>query len=102
MKNEITSWFKQLVTISLIQGPVAQSVASPIADPGVVSSIPAGPILSWRLIVKYCLRPFSSFHSFKKGCFQSRGVVVSCKGRYVHKVLVNRLVRLAQEEVWLG
>ena len=29
-------------------------------------------------------------------------VVVSYKRKYVHKVLVNRLVKLAQEKVWLG
>ena len=32
----------------------------------------------------------------------SRRVVVSYKRKYVHKVLVNRLVKLAQEKVWLG
>ena len=32
----------------------------------------------------------------------SRRVVVSCKRKYVHKVLVNCLVKLAQEKVWLG
>ena len=49
----------QLVSLKyLIPGHVAQSVmclatdASQIADPGVPSSIPAGPILSWRLIMK--------------------------------------------------
>ena len=30
-----------------------------------------------------------------KGCF-------SYKRKYVHKVLVNRLVKLVQEKVWLG
>ena len=41
-----------------VPGRVAQSVtclaidASLTADPGVASSIPAGPILSWRLIMK--------------------------------------------------
>ena len=29
-------------------------------------------------------------------------IVVSFKRKYVHKVLVNRLVKLAQEKVWLG
>ena len=33
--------------------------------------------------------------STKKGCFQ-------LNGKYVHKVLVNCLVQLAQEKVWLG
>ena len=32
----------------------------------------------------------------------SRRVVVSYKQKYVHKVLVNSLVKLAQEKVWLG
>ena len=31
----------------------------------------------------------------------SRRVVVSDKLKYVHKVLVNRLVKFAQEKVWL-
>ena len=31
----------------------------------------------------------------------SRRAVVSYKGKYVHKVLVNHLVRLAQDK-WLG
>ena len=32
----------------------------------------------------------------------SRRVVVSYKRKYVHKVLVNGLFKLAQEKVWLG
>ena len=32
----------------------------------------------------------------------SRRVVVSYKRKYVHKVLVNCLFKLAQEKVWLG
>ena len=32
----------------------------------------------------------------------SRMVVVSYKRKYVHELLVNRLVKLAQEKVWLG
>ena len=32
----------------------------------------------------------------------SRRVVVSYKRKYMHDVLVNRLVKLAQEKVWLG
>ena len=32
----------------------------------------------------------------------SRRVVVSYKQKYVHKVLVRSLVKLAQEKVWLG
>ena len=32
----------------------------------------------------------------------TRRVVVSYKRKYVHKVLVNSLVKLAQKNVWLG
>ena len=32
----------------------------------------------------------------------SRRVVVNYKQKYVHEVLVNCLVKLAQEKVWLG
>ena len=32
----------------------------------------------------------------------SRRVVVSYKRKYLHEVLVNRLVKLAQKKVWLG
>ena len=32
----------------------------------------------------------------------SRRVVVSYKGKYVHKVLVKSLVKLTVEKVWLG
>ena len=35
-------------------------------------------------------------------CADSRWVVVSYKWKYVHTVLVNCLVKLAQEKVWLG
>ena len=36
-----------------------------------------------------------SADSFKK-------VVVSCERKYVHEVLVTRLLKLAKEKVWLG
>ena len=36
-----------------------------------------------------------SAESFKKGCCQ-------LKRKYVHEVLVNCLLKLAQEKVWLG
>ena len=32
----------------------------------------------------------------------SRSVVVSYMRKYVYEVLANRLVKLAQEKVWLG
>ena len=44
--------------------------------------------------MKSFLRSFSSLHF--------RRVVVSYKQKYVHKLLVNGLFKLAQEKVWLG
>ena len=45
--------------------------------------------------MKYFLGPFSSFAD-------SRRVGVSYKRKDVHKVLVDHLVKLAQEKVWLS
>ena len=44
----------------------------------------------------------SSFLSHSPSSAYSRRVGVSYKQKYVHKVLVNRLVKLAREKVWLG
>ena len=56
-----------------------------------------GTILSWRLIMKQFLRSFSPLP-----LIYSRRVVVSYKRKYVHKLLVNRLLKPAQEKVWLS
>ena len=86
-----------------LPGRVAQSVtclatdACLTADPGVASSIPArshtfveidNEIISMVILL---LR-----------LNYSRRVVVSYKRKYVHKLLVNRLFKPAQEKVWLG
>ena len=63
------------------------------ADPGVTNSIPAGPILSWRVVMKLFLWSFSSLP-----LIYSRKVVVSYKRKYVREVLVNCLFKLAQEK----
>ena len=57
----------------------------------------SGPILSWRLIMKWFLQSFSSLP-----LIHSRRVIVSYKRKYVHELLVNRLFKPAQEKVWLG
>ena len=66
------------------------------ADPGAVSLIPA-----WShtlvLIDNEIFTTAVLLHSN-----DSRRVAVSYMRKYVHKVLVNRLVKLAQEKVWLG
>ena len=67
---------------------IAQSVTCLISDPGVASLI-----LAWSHTFEDILLP----------CADSRRVVVRYKRKYVHEVLVNRLlVKLAQEKVWLG
>ena len=88
-------------------GHVAQSVASLTADPGIVSLIPA---LFHTFVDIY--------HGHSPPSADSKKVVVSYKRKYVHEVLLNRLVKvskgakirnrynqvphLTQEKVWLG
>ena len=72
-----------MINSFIFLGPLAQSVASPIADPGVAISSRPGP----TPILLYA---------------DSRRAVVSYKRKYVHKVLVNRFVKLAQEKQWSG
>ena len=66
------------------------------ADPGVASSITAQSHtyleIDREIISTAILLPSAD----------SRRVVVSYKSKYKHKVLVNCLVKLAQEKVWLG
>ena len=65
------------------------------ADPGVWSSIPAQShsfVEIDREIISMVILLL----------IHSRRVVVSYKRKYVHKVLVNRLFKLAQKKVWLG
>ena len=66
------------------------------ADPGVASSIPAWSHtfmeIDHKIIATAILLPSTD----------SRRVVVSDKLKYVYKVLINRLVKLVQEKVWLG
>ena len=47
--------------------------------------------------MKYFLRSFSSLP-----LNHSRIVVVSCKRKYVHEIMVNHLFKLAQEKMWLS
>ena len=103
----INFFFKQNLLLNHLAklGRVVQLVtclatdASLTADPGVASSIPARSHtfvdIDHEIISTVILLP--SAESFKKGCF-----VVSYKRKYVHKVLVNCLFKLAQEKVWLG
>ena len=65
------------------------------ADPGVPSSIPARSHtfveIDREIISTVILLPSADL----------RRVVINYKRLYVHQVLVNFLVRLAQEKVWL-
>ena len=77
-------------------GRVAQSVTYLTADPGVAISIPAWSHtfmeIDHEIISTVILLPSANPRRF----------VVSYKGKYLHKVLVNHLVKLAQEKsvVW--
>ena len=88
---------------NLRPGRVAQSVtclatdACLTADPGVASSIPVRShtfVEIDREIISTVILLLRLIHS--------RRVVVSYKRKYVHKLLVNRLFKPAQEKVWLG
>ena len=70
------------------------SVLSPIADPYIVSFIQSHTFMEIDYdIILYGRSPPSA---------DSRRIDVSYKRKYVHEVLVNHLVKLAQEKVWLG
>ena len=73
-------------------GRAAQLVTCLAADPGVASSTLAGSHIfakiDHEIISTAILLPSAD----------SRRVVVRYKQKYVHKVLVNRLVKLAQEK----
>ena len=68
------------------------SIASQTADPGVTSSIPARP----HTFVDIDHEIISTVVLLSPA--ESRRVAVSYKRKYVHEVLVNRLVKLAQEK----
>ena len=80
-----------------IPGRVAQSVlclaadTCLTADQGIASSISAWSEFNHELISMAILLPYAD----------SRRAVVSNKRKYVHEVLVTRLVKLAKENVWL-
>ena len=71
---------------------IISRVMSPTADPDIGSSVQAGSYtfveIDREIISTAILLPSTD----------SRRVVVSYKRKYVHKVLVNRLVKLAQEK----
>ena len=86
-----------------IPGRVAQSVtclatdACLIADPGVASLIPA----RYHAFVEIDHEIISTVILLLPLIY-SRRVVVSYKRKYVHRLLVNRLLKPAQEKVWLS
>ena len=100
------AYFFSPLTINLnmcLPGRVAQSVtclatdACLTADPGVASSIPA----RYHTFVEIDHEIISTVILLLPLIY-SRRVVVSYKRKYVHKLLVNRLLKPAQEKVWLS
>ena len=92
-----------LILFHLIPGRVAQSGtclatdACLTADPGVASLIPA----RYHTFVEIDHEIISTVILLLPLIY-SRRVVVSYKRKYVHKLLVNRLLKPAQEKVWLS
>ena len=66
-------------------------------DPGVASLIPA-----WHHTFVEIDHEIISTVILLLPLIYSRRVVVSYKQKYVHKLLVNRLLKPAQEKVWLS
>ena len=75
---------------------LVQSGTCLTADPGVASLIPA-----WSHTFMEIDHEKNSTAILLPSS-DSRRVVVSYKWKYEHKVLVNHLVKLAQEKMWLG
>ena len=101
VKRTTTSIFTELMHSvpslqCLILGPVEQSVASPTADPG-VSSLMLALSYTFEEIDHEIISTVILLSSA-----DSRRFVVSYKRMYVHEVLVNCLVKLAQEKVLTG
>ena len=100
--NECIKDFHSSITVGP-PGRVAQSVtclatdACLTADPGVASSIPA----RYHTFVEIDHEIISTVILLLPLIY-SRRVVVSYKRKYVHKLLVNRLLKPAQEKVWLS
>ena len=81
----------------VLQDVDAQTLTRPIYDPGVASSIPA----RYHTFVEIDHEIISTVILLLPLIY-SRRVVVSYKRKYVHKLLVNRLLKPAQEKVWLS
>ena len=67
------------------------------ADPGVANSNPGRSHTFVEIDYKILSTVISS-----PTLIHSRRLIVSYKRKYMHKVLVNSLFKLAQEKVWLG
>ena len=91
--DERSSWERAMLrNLYQITGRVAQSVTCLTADPGFASLIPALSHtfveIDHEIISAAILLPSAD----------SRRVVVSYRRKYVHEVLVNALIKLAQEK----
>ena len=102
-KKQTSEFDQEMLQSQIWLGRVAQSVtclatdACLTADPGVASSIPVRSHTFVEIdheMISTVILPLPLIHS--------RRVVVSYKRKYVHKLLVNRLFKPAQEKVWLG
>ena len=91
-KKNSTVLLLWVLSTYLLLGPIAQSVTHPTAEPGVASLISAQSHtfveIGHDIISTVILLPSAD----------SKRVVVSYKRKYMHKLLVNRLFKFAQEK----
>ena len=78
-----------------VPGPVTQSVVNLIADPGAVSLIPARSLTFFVIDHEIISMVILLLPLIQEG-------LLSVTVKVCAQILVNRLVKLAQEKVWLG
>ena len=76
---------------------MGQLVTSPTADPGIVNLIPSHSHTFVEIDHEIISTVILLLPLIQEGL-----IVVSYKQSYAHKILVNHLVKLAQEKMWLG
>ena len=101
-KDKIIRDLEQSLQVLHTPSCIAQSVtcltadACLTADQGLAKSIPA----QSHTFVEIVHEIISMVNLLSSA--DSRSAVISYKRKYVHEVLVNRLVNVAQEKLWLG
>ena len=59
-------------------------------------------VIEYSVITSDVIKSFDCIYGHSPPSTDSRRVVVSYKLKYAHEILVNHLIKPAQEKVWLG